>query len=51
MALQWKKIKKDRGAESFEASWFNVARVNYKFYSYDLNTVDELYKITIEEDL
>ncbi|NPV01080.1 MAG: hypothetical protein HPY53_06840 [Brevinematales bacterium] len=51
MALQWKKVKKDRGAESFEASWLNVARVNYKFYSYDLNTVDELYKITIEEDL
>ncbi|OHD56945.1 MAG: hypothetical protein A2Y33_08265 [Spirochaetes bacterium GWF1_51_8] len=51
MALQWKKVKKDRGAESFEGSWFNVARANYKFYIYDLNTVDELYKITIEEGI
>jgi hypothetical protein len=50
-ATQWRKIKKDRGAESFEASWFNVARINHKFYAYDLGTLDEFYKITIEEDL
>lgn len=50
-ATQWKKTKRERGAESFEASWLNVARINYKFYAYDLGTLDELYKITIEEDL
>lgn len=50
-AIQWRRIKKDRGAESFEASWLNVARINYKFYSYDLGTLDEFYKITIEEDI
>ncbi len=50
-ATQWKKVKKERGAESLEASWLNVARINYKFYAYDLGTLDEFYKITIEEDL
>jgi hypothetical protein len=51
LANQWKKVKKERGAESLEASWLNVARINYKFYAYDLGTLDEFYKITIEEDL
>lgn len=50
-AIQWKQTKRERGAESFEASWLNVARINYKFYAYELGTLDELYKITIEEDL
>lgn len=50
-ARDWKKSKRERGAESFDASWFNVARINYKFYGYDLGTLDEFYKITIEEDL
>lgn len=50
-ATQWKKVKKERGAESLEASWLNVARINHKFYAYDLGTLDEFYKITIEEDL
>lgn len=50
-AYEWKKAARERGAESFEASWLNVARINYKFYAYDLGTLDEFYKITIEEDL
>jgi len=50
-AYDWRPAKRERGAESFEASWLNVARINYKFYAYDLGTLDEFYKITIEEDL
>ncbi len=50
-AKDWKKTRRERGAESFDASWFNVARINHKFYAYDLGTLDEFYKITIEEDL
>ncbi len=50
-ARDWKASKRERGAESFNASWFNVARINYKFYAYDLGTLDEFYNITIEEDL
>ncbi len=50
-ACDWRRTKRERGAESFDASWFNVARINYKFYAYDLGTLDEFYKITIEEDL
>jgi len=50
-ASDWHHTKRERGAESFDASWFNVARINYKFYAYDLGTLDEFYKITIEEDL
>ena len=50
-AINWKKINKERGAESFDASWLNVARINYKFFAYDLATVEEFYKIAIEEGL
>lgn len=51
MALDYNPVKKDKGADSFAMSWMNVARVNYKFYEYDYNTIDELYKITLEEDI
>ncbi len=50
-ATSYKKSVRERGAESFDASWFNVARANYKFYAYDYGILDEFYKITIEEDL
>ncbi len=51
IAVDWRCIKKDKGAESLLMSWLNVARVNFKFYGYNFNIIDELYKTTIEEDL
>ena len=41
-------IKIDRGADSPDKSWLNVARRNYKFYGFDIKMLDELYKIAAE---
>ncbi len=41
-------IKVDRGAESSDKSWFNVARKNYKFYGFDLDMLVELHGIAAE---
>ncbi len=42
-------IKKiERGADTPDKSWFNIARRNYKFYGFDINMLDELYKIAAE---
>lgn len=49
--LEYKAIKADKGADSYEASWLAVARTNYKFYAYDFTILDEMYKITIEEGI
>ena len=49
--LEYKSIKQDKGADSFETSWLTVARTNYKFFAYDYYILDELYKISIEEGL
>jgi len=49
--LEYRAIKADKGADSYEASWLAVARTNYKFYAYDFAILDELYKITIEEGI
>ncbi|MBN1686610.1 MAG: hypothetical protein JW852_08140 [Spirochaetales bacterium] len=38
----------DRGADTAEKSWLNVARRNYKFYGYDVKLLDEFYKIAAE---
>ena len=41
-------MKIDRGAETSDKSWFNVARRNYKFYGYDLDMLVELHSISAE---
>jgi hypothetical protein len=41
-------LKKDRGADSAQKSWINVARKNYKFYGYDIKILDELYNIAAD---
>jgi hypothetical protein len=38
----------DRGAETPDKSWFNIARKNYKYYGFDIKFLDELYKIAGE---
>ena len=38
----------DRGADSIDKSWINVARRNYRFYGYDVKLLDEFYKIAAE---
>lgn len=38
----------DRGADSADKSWINVARRNYKFYGYDVKLLDEFYAIAAE---
>lgn len=40
--------KVDRGADSPDKSWFNIARRNFKFYGYDVKMIDEFYKIAAE---
>lgn len=42
--------KIDRGAESSDKSWLNIARKNYKFYGLDLKMLDELYNIAAENN-
>ena len=41
-------IKVDRGADSVDKSWINVARRNYKFYGYDVKLLDEFFAIAAE---
>ncbi|GAB4365126.1 MAG: hypothetical protein Kow009_01880 [Spirochaetales bacterium] len=41
-------LKVDRGADTPDKSWFNVARKNYKFYGFDIKMLDELYIIAAE---
>ncbi len=40
--------KIDRGADTPDKSWFNIARRNYKFYGFDSKMLDEFYKIAAE---
>ncbi len=40
--------KVDRGADTPDKSWFNIARRNYKFYGFDIKMLDELYKTAAE---
>ena len=42
--------KVDRGAESPDKSWFNIARRNFKFYGFDIKMLDEFYKIAAENN-
>ena len=41
-------IKIDKGAETYGKSWFHVQRRNYKFYGFDSNILDELYRIAAD---
>jgi hypothetical protein len=40
--------KIDRGADTADKSWFNIARRNFKFYGYDIKMLDEFYKVAAE---
>jgi len=42
--------KVDRGAETPDKSWFNIARRNYKYYGFDIKMLDEFYKIAAENN-
>ncbi len=41
-------IKVDRGADTPDKSWLNIARRNYKFYGFDIKMLDELYMVAAE---
>lgn len=41
--------KVDRGAESPDKSWFNIAKKNYKYYGFDVDMLSELYSIAAEK--
>jgi hypothetical protein len=41
-------IKVDRGADTPDKSWLNIARRNYKFYGFDIKMLDEMYMIAAE---
>ncbi len=38
----------DRGANTPDRSWFNIARRNFKYYGFDIKMLDEFYKIAAE---
>lgn len=42
---EFKYQKTDRGAETQDKSWYNIARRNHTFYGFDKNMVNELYLI------
>ena len=41
-------IRVDRGADTPDKSWLNIARRNYKFYGFDIKMLDEMYMIAAE---
>lgn len=41
-------ITVDRGADTPDKSWLNIARRNYKFYGFDIKMLDEMYMIAAE---
>lgn len=41
-------LKVDRGADSPDKSWLNIARRNYKFYGFDIKMLDEFYRIAAQ---
>jgi len=41
-------VQVDRGANTPDRSWFNIARRNFKFYGFDIKMLDEFYKIAAE---
>lgn len=41
-------VRVDRGADTPDKSWLNIARRNYKFYGFDVKMLDEFYKVAAE---
>ena len=41
-------VKVDRGADTPDKSWFNIARKNSRFFGFDDKMLEELYKIAAE---
>ena len=41
-------VKVDKGAETFEKSWFQLQKKNYKFFGFDIKMIEELYRISAE---
>lgn len=42
------KAKADKGADTYEKSWFQAQRMNYKFFGFDPDMVNEFYRISAE---
>ena len=41
------KLKIDRGADAYEKSWFQAQKKNYKYFGFDIDMINELYKISV----
>ena len=41
-------IKIDKGADTYEKSWFQAQKKNYKYFGFDIDMVNELYRISAE---
>jgi hypothetical protein len=41
-------MRVDRGADTPDKSWMNIARRNFRFYGFDIKMVDEFYRIAAE---
>jgi len=42
-------VKLDKGADTPDKSWFNIARKNYDLYGFDFKLVEEFFKIAADE--
>ena len=40
--------RRDRGADTPDKSWFNIARRNYRYYGFDIKMLDEFYNIAAD---
>ena len=40
------KQKRDRGADTYEKSWFQAQKKNYKYFGFDIDMINELYRIS-----
>lgn len=40
--------KRDKGADTYEKSWFQGMRKNYKYFGFDIDMLNELYRISAE---
>jgi hypothetical protein len=41
------KTKLDKGADAYEKSWFQAQKKNYKYFGFDIDMINELYKISV----
>ena len=39
--------KIDKGAEAYEKSWFQAQKKNYKYFGFDIDMINELYKVSV----